>query len=195
MTDLSSKARRAAKQLAEAMRSKPEKTGTANDLGPKIVDRKGRPRLHPSRVIETAADPAHPNRTIRRARVQWLPDVWLSKGAIEQGHHDAATRFLTAYERGVLGAKDRHLTRISFNRAAPTGLPIAQLGCLSDYRAAEQAVGIMLSGALAWCVLSTGTVEGWAECKGWHRDRASGYLMAALDRLAEHYGYPVKNAA
>jgi hypothetical protein len=30
-------------------------------------------------------------------------------------------------------------------------------------------------------------VAGWAECKGWPVQRAQGYLLAALDRLAEHY--------
>lgn len=140
-------------------------------------------------VVVHAADPDQPNRTIRRARVQWVPDVWLAKGTIGQPQHQAAERFAMAYERGILGARDRPIVRVSFEKRAPQGLPDAQLACATDYRQAEQAVGIVLSSALSWCVLSTGTVDGWAQCKGWHRDRAAGYLLASLDRLAEHYGY------
>lgn len=153
------------------------------DLGPRVRLRRGEV------AAEFAPDPDAPNRTIRRARVQWVPDLWLARGAIGRHHHDASCRYVAAYERGVLGGRERHAARISTNRPAPTGLPDAQLAAARDYALAERAVGIRLSAALAWCVLSTGTVEGWAECKGWHRDRASGYLLAALDRLAEHYGY------
>jgi hypothetical protein len=194
MSITATKAREAARQLAKAAKQ-PKPQGTANDHGPKILSRKGKLKVHPSRVVEDAADPAEPNRTIRRARVQWLPDVWLAKKVITQEQHDAATRFVMAYEMGVLGAKDRSFHRVSFNRPAPTALANVQLFCITDYRRAEEAVGLALSAALAWCVLSTGTVEGWAECKGWHRDRAAGYLMAALDRLVEHYQKLSKKAA
>ena len=118
--------------------------------------------------------------------------MWLSRGSIGIAQHQAAERFVLSYERGILGARDRQIVRLSFEKRAPQGLPDAQLACASDYRAAEQAVGKVLSAALAWCVLSTGSVEGWAACKGWHRDRAAGYLLAALDRLAEHYGFQPK---
>lgn len=178
--------RAAAQQLAKVVKPSRSKD-PVNDHGPKILTRRGKLKIHPSRVLEDAADPDQPNRTIRRARVQWLPDVWLAKKVISQEQHDAATRFVMAYEMGVLGAKDRSFHRISFGRVAPAGLANVQLFCITDYRQAEEAVGMSLSAALAWCVLSTGTVEGWAECKGWHRDRAAGYLMAALDRLVEHY--------
>jgi hypothetical protein len=151
------------------------------DFGPAIRRKRGEV------VVQDVGDPDAPNVTIRRGRVAWVPDLWLARGTIGQAEHAAAVRLVRAYEVGILGARERHIARISFTRPSPAGLPDGQLACAEDYRRAIQAVGITLSGALAWCVLSTGSVEGWAACKGWHRDRAAGYLMAALARLTDHY--------
>lgn len=140
-------------------------------------------------VLEDAADPDAPNRTLRRARVQWVPDVLLARGSIGQHHHDAATRYVVTYERGIMGARERSSADIRAPRAAPTGMPLAQLLAASDHQGAARAVGQVGCAPLAWCVIGRGTVEGWAECRGWSTARAGGYLMAALDRLAEHYGY------
>lgn len=151
------------------------------DFGPSIRRKRGEV------VVADVADPDRPNATIRRARVQWVPDVWLARGTIGQREHAAATRLVDAYERGILGAREHTIARISFTRSAPSGLPDTRLACATDYQRAMAAVGITLSAALSWCVLSTGTVEGWAKCKGWPPKRAAGYLLAALDRLADHY--------
>lgn len=139
--------------------------------------------------VVDAADPNQVNRTIRRARVAWVPDQWLARGVIGLHHHQAAVRIVLAYERGILGARDRPDVSVAMGKAVPRGFPDGQLAQAHDYRDAERAVGPQLSAALAWCVLSTGTIEGWAECKGWDHRRAGGYLQAALDRLAGHYGY------
>lgn len=151
------------------------------DFGPSLRRKRGEV------VVEDVADPDRPNATIRRARVAWVPDLWLARGTIGQREHAAATRLVRSYEVGILGARERAIVRISFARSTPAGLPDVRLACASDYQRAMQAVGPKLSAALSWCVLSTGTIEGWAECKGWHRDRAAGYLLAALARLADHY--------
>ena len=164
-------------------RSRRSASVPAFDHGPRLI------LLSGERVLEYAADPHAPNRTVRRARVQWVPDVLLSRGSISQHHHDAAWRYAVSYERGIMGAKERGLGDIRAPRSAPTGMPLAQLMAASDHQDACRAVGQVLAAPLAWCVVGRGTVEGWAECKGWSSARAGGYLMAALDRLSCHYDY------
>ena len=138
-------------------------------------------------VVVDAADPAAPNRTIRRARRVWAPDVLLAQGAIDQSHHHAARRYHDAYAVGIMGARDR-LTVYVDRAGAPRGFSEAQLFAATDYRKATQAAGQQASPLLAWCVLSYGSVAGWAQCKGWDARKAQGYLLAALDRLVDHYG-------
>lgn len=151
------------------------------------ADYGARYRLAPHEYqVEDAADPETPNRTVRRVRKKWTPDVLLLNGSITQAHHDAAQRYHNAYAVGMMGARDKIGVYVDC-RGAPHGISDARLAAATDYQRASQAVGITLQPALAWCVLSTGTIAGWAECKGWDKNRAWGYLMAALDRLAEHY--------
>jgi hypothetical protein len=64
-----------------------------------------------------------------------------------------------------------------------------------SYRRAMQAMGPELSPPLVWCVLQmtpspdlAPTVEKWAESVGWRTERAVGFLAAALEALAQHYG-------
>ena len=151
------------------------------DLGPRIRQERGEV------VALDAPDPDAPNRTIRRARVVWCPDVLLSNNTISQAHHAAATRLHDAYALGVIGARHR-LEAYVDRTGAPAGYADARLAAVRDYQQAAQAVGQVAMAALAWCVISHGSVAGWAECRGWSKDRAGGYLLAALDRLAEHYG-------
>jgi hypothetical protein len=152
-----------------------------SDLGPRI--RLDRGEL----AVEDAADPDAPNRTVRRSKVVWAPDVLLRNGTIDQAHHDAARRLHDAYALGVMGARER--TNVYIARSgSPAGYADAQLAACRDYQRAAQAVGIVAMSALSWCVISHGTVAGWAECKGWPVARAQGYLLAALDRLCEHFG-------
>jgi hypothetical protein len=150
------------------------------DLGPQIRHQRG------ELVVEDAPDPDAPNRTVRRSRHEWAPDVLLRNGTIHQGHYDAAKRLHDAYALGVMGARDRLAVYVD-KAGAPSGYADAQLAAATDYREAAQAVGIVAMSALSWCVISHGTVAGWAECKGWPAQRAQGYLLAALDRLEEHY--------
>jgi hypothetical protein len=151
-----------------------------SDLGPAIRHQRG------ELVTEDAPDPGAPNRTVRRARQEWAPDVLRRNGTIGDAQHQAATRLHDAYALGILGARDRMGVYID-RTGGPSGYADAQLAAAADYRRAAQAVGQVGMAALAWCVISTGTVAGWAECKGWPVPRAQGYLLAALDRLTEHY--------
>jgi hypothetical protein len=150
------------------------------DFGPRMRIERGEV------VVLDAPDPDRPNATLRRAKAVWAPDVLLRNGTIDQAHHSAATRLHDAYALGVMGARDRLAVYIA-RTGAPSGYADAQLAAAEDYRRACQAVGIVAMSALSWCVVSHGTVAGWAECKGWPVQRAQGYLLAALDRLAEHY--------
>jgi hypothetical protein len=161
-------------------RTKRRTSEPVTDAGPAPQLRRGEVAVH------DAADPDQPNRTIRRAKRVWAPDVLLATGTIGQHHHDAATRYHNAYAVGIEGARDRLGVYVDC-AGSPGGYADARLSAARDYREATQAVGVVSSAALAWCVLSYGTVAGWAECKAWNKHKAGGYLLAALDRLAEHY--------
>jgi hypothetical protein len=161
-------------------RRRPRTDATTSDLGPAVRLARG------DVAVAEAPDPDQPNRTIRRARVVWVPDVLLANGTIGQAQHDAASRLHDAYALGILGARDR-LTVYVDRTGAPSGLADARLAAASDYREATQAVGQIAMAPLSWCVLSYGTVAGWATQRGWNPHRAMGYLLAAMDRLAEHY--------
>lgn len=138
-------------------------------------------------AVKDAPDIDNPNRTIRQAKRVWVPDVLLSNKTISQAHHDAATRLHDAYALGILGARDRLQVYVD-RTSSPTGYADAQLAAATDYRRAVQAVGIRNMPALDWCVIGHGSIASWADMKGWSKDRACGYLLSALDRLAEHYG-------
>jgi len=153
---------------------------SASDLGPQLR------LVHGDVAVEDAADPDAPNRTIRRARRVWAPAVLLANGSISPAHYDAALRYHNAYAVGVDGARDKLGIYVDC-AATPSGYADARLAAVTDYRQATQAVGTVASSALSWCVLSYGSVAGWALSKGWSKDKAGGYLLAALDRLAEHY--------
>jgi hypothetical protein len=89
----------------------------------------------------------------------WEPDILAARGLITPSQLQAAIRY-------------RESARAARKEA---------------YRAATRDVGVTLAPGLAWCVVSWGTVSGWAECKGWDRQRALRDILAGLDKLAEHY--------
>jgi hypothetical protein len=152
----------------------------AADLGPDILRHRGEV------MTLDAPDPDSPNRTIRRAKRVWAPDVLLKNGSIDQAMHDAATRLHDAYALGVQGARDR-LTVYVDRTGSPSGYADGQLAAARDYREAAQAVGQIGMAPLAWCVLSHGTVEGWAAEKRLNPHAAKGQLLMALEMLAQHY--------
>jgi len=158
------------------------RTGPEGDTGPPEGFKTG------SVVVSFGPDVDDLNKTVRRAKRVWAPDTLLAKGAITAAHHAAACRYLDQYQRGVLGAgKNRSVVPMQ-RSVGPGGYQETQLAAMKAFREAEKVVGLTLAPALAWCVLSHGTVSGWAECKGWNAHKAAGFVVAALDRLAEHYG-------
>ena len=157
-------------------------SGPETDLGPSEGLKTG------AVVVSFGPVADDPNRTVKRAKRVWAPDTLLAKGAISPAHHTAACKYLDQYQRGILGAGRSRAIVPMRRMAAPGGYQDTQLSAAKAFREAEKAVGLTLSPALAWCVLSHGTVTGWAECKGWNAHKAAGFVVAALDRLAEHYG-------
>ena len=141
----------------------------------------------PWRVVkEDAPDPDRPNSTIRRARVQWAPDALLSARTIDQRLHEAAKRLLSDYEASGPGGAEQIGVYVD-RSIRPGGVADDRLDAQTRYRQAHDAVGQVGMAALSWCVLSHGTVAGWAECRGWNPQKALGLLLGALERLAEHY--------
>ncbi len=95
----------------------------------------------------------------------WVPDAMLGRGMITEALHAAAKRFRDDYYAGQAG----------------------RLGAREAYLRASRAVGTTAMPALAWTVLSHGTVTGWAECKGIEVAKAAGQVAQGLERLGAHY--------
>jgi hypothetical protein len=98
--------------------------------------------------------------TVAVSERAWEPDMLAAKGLITPSQLQAAVRYRES----------------------------ARTARRKPYEAATEAVGVTLAPGLAWCVVSFGTVAGWAECKGWDRQRALKDILAGLERLEKHYG-------
>ena len=97
----------------------------------------------------------------------WVPDAMLARGMISEALYAAAKRLRDDYYAGQAG----------------------RLGAREAYLRASRAVGTTAMPALAWTVLSHGTVTGWAECKGVEMAKAAGQVVQGLERLRTHYGF------
>jgi hypothetical protein len=97
----------------------------------------------------------------------WVPDAMLGRGMISEALHAAAKRLRDDYYAGQAG----------------------RLGAREAFARASRAVGTTAMPALAWTVLSHGTVTGWAECKGIEVAKAAGQVVQGLERLQTHYGF------
>jgi hypothetical protein len=124
-------------------------------------------------------------------RVDVLATLYKRGGLVTLEHRAGAERYRTAYEVGhegaVGGGSGGRGERVQ-ECYQPGGPTMARLDQLSVYRAATQAVGPTLSGVLMHVVLLNSDVTGWAEWRGVRREVAMGFLIAALDRLCEHFG-------
>jgi len=95
----------------------------------------------------------------------WAPAAMLARGMITDDLYAAAKRLRDDYYAGQAG----------------------RLGAREAFTRASRAVGNTAMPALAWTVLSHGTVTGWAECKGLEVARAAGQVVQGLERLGAHY--------
>jgi hypothetical protein len=145
-------------------------------------------RLRGDVEVIDAPDIERPNVTVRRARAVWVPDVLLKSGRIGVHHYTAAKQYLDAYEVGIMGAKNRNPLVLVDRSGGPAGMADVQLMAAREYAQATKVVGLALNPVLVWCVLGRGSLATFAAEYGWNQHMATGYLLAALDRLAEHFG-------
>ena len=117
------------------------------------------------------------------------------KGDVTILHIIAAGKFRDAYELGEMGARPGY-ERPEIRSSSSGGMmpPETQLDALADLRAARDALGSSLCAIVDYIVLGIGADPGKANLKYWSEKRAErpeiskGRLLAALDRLTEHYG-------
>jgi len=103
-------------------------------------------------------------------------------------HLQAAERLRDDYEIG----EGVNLGKGSGGEAGPMDV---QIDARTRYRSAVAAVGPSLCAILLPVVLSAWTVKQWAEDRGMSETKASGYLIAALDRLQDHYNPVVRKGS
>jgi hypothetical protein len=101
-------------------------------------------------------------------------------------HIRAAERYRDDFEiaNGAQPGYERGEVRGSSSPGAPSEF---RLHALRSYRAATTAVGARLSRILVAIVLGREDLSGYAEAFGISAHSAKGYLIAALDRLLDHY--------
>ena len=109
------------------------------------------------------------------------------RGTITKLHLAAGIKLRDDYEIGELGGR-QGLDLTEIRTGGDGGTPSqVRLDALARYRGAVQAVGPRLSTIMLHVVISNGTVTSWAERRVMSLSRATGYLEAAMDRLADHY--------
>lgn len=145
-------------------------------------------------AMERGADGKRRARTVRGFRVS-DPILHLHRRApseVTEEHVRASTRLRDDFEIGM-GVRNG---RVPGDVAGGGGVgpTTAQLDALGRWRAATRAVGDRLCDVLLPVVLEGRTVAALAERRAVSAHRMQGYLVAALDRLAEHYWPPKERA-
>jgi hypothetical protein len=153
-------------------------------------------------VVTDATDPDQPKapHPIRRARVRDPVRSMVAAGAPYRLLL-AAERFRRDIERAAASRVPSQLRpRIGYSTGQGNPEPTGALMAQERVAAAWQAVGLVHAGIMSWCVVpkpaaaghTFGTLDGYAECRGVRRSRASDLLQDALGRLADHYqlGHP-----
>lgn len=102
-------------------------------------------------------------------------------------HVRAAARLRNDYETANGAQCTAAELRITSGAAGGKNPADVQLDAIARLRGAIQAVGPSLYGVLAPVVIHGWTVGRLAEARGSSAHRVTGYLVAALDRLADHY--------
>jgi hypothetical protein len=106
---------------------------------------------------------------------------------ITTAHLSAARKFSQDYEVGELGASAGERSYEFVDGASAALVSELQLSAIRRYRAACDAMGPLRT-AVQLCVLYRATLAAIAVRIGMAEKRASGYLVAGLDVLADHYG-------
>lgn len=136
-------------------------------------------------------DPENMRRTVSGyRRTDTIFHLFKRGDAVSRDHLITVERYRNDYELGVEGAKPGHTrspVRSGFNAVDPAK---SQIDALRRYRAANFSVGPRLCGILHPIVLGNMTIKDWADRNDVNESVAKGRLMAAIDRLADHYiGY------
>ncbi len=109
-------------------------------------------------------------------------------GTINERHLAAAIKLRDDFEIGD-GARPGCDRVVAGGQGQNPGGPTdRQIDAMARYRAAVQAVGKTLSGILLHVVLENRTVKDWAEKRSRSLNSSTGYFVAAMDRLLDHYG-------
>lgn len=174
--------------------------GRISDLGPRLRRERGDVEVSLEREAIDAAAPKPKTRRVKRAHRVWAPDALLRAGTIGLHHHNAAFRLEGEWQLGMEGAREAHsrLMRIAAGSTAD-GFNDARLASLASCRAAKITIGAALWPVVSWCVLSTGSLSGFAQVKGWvsradgepDHKRAGRLLVESLTRLAALYDAPI----
>ena len=105
---------------------------------------------------------------------------------VTRAHLAAANRYSLDYEVGILGASASGGVREWVDGGSGAGITDRQLNAADAYRAASDALG-SLRQPVQWAALHRWPLTDIAAGLGISTQRASGYLLAALDLLVAHY--------
>lgn len=134
-----------------------------------------------------------PNSMMVRRKVARRPhEDWFHRGAISAGRYEAANRYVVAYERGLLGAR---------NIAEPSARPAAEsfheakANWLHILMRAQEALRAHERTVLDCTMLSGMTLEAYGRemlrvemSPPMLRGMVMGLVLSALDTLCEHWG-------
>jgi hypothetical protein len=111
-------------------------------------------------------------------------------GQITQLHLRAASKLRSSHELGELGARPGYeRPEIGCVHFGPTDGPqTIRLDALRSYREAREAVPRSQWPILEHVVIKNGSVSSYGVEHRMRKDLATGYLIAALDCLVDHYG-------
>jgi hypothetical protein len=108
--------------------------------------------------------------------------------SVTKHHMAAAERYRADYEVGELGARpDQTVGFASVSAGSPGGPTQVRLDALKRYRDAKRALGRSSAGLLHTVLIERIDITTNAEERGISRHVAMGMLIAALNRLEEHY--------
>lgn len=121
------------------------------------------------------------------ARVDVLRNLHLRRGLVTLAHLADARRFADDYEIGM-GARPGYERPEAGTGVPAFGLGQTQLDALDRFHAACVAVGVRGCTILVPVAVANADLGTVARARGVSTDVAHGLLVAALDRLGEHYG-------
>jgi len=142
------------------------------------------------RSTELRAPTAIPDRKTggyRRANPLWRMHQADHGRTITRLHLAAATRFSEDYEIGIEGARLTMAARGIQDGCETADVSQTRMAALARYRAACEALGGTLRTPVQLLVLHNTPISRMVGLFGLVEDRLSGWVLAGLDRLCDHY--------